>query len=248
MALDEIDEASFLEALTAGVRRTTDLIARITEYHGDAVRTEYMITADLAREFMERGHEVKVECLNRKLVNGMVALKSARPFKVLKSMRTDVAILRDSLIPLAMVEVKIGVKTLRPLKADLKKITDTIAMMQAKYAAKVIGAAVFQVHIPGSRSRYYAEQFKAAAEKAEKGIETELTTYAAGYPEFRFTMHALQGANDGFVGRDLEPDGDSFAWGQHGHATRYHAILIRSPRPVPPPPKTIEDLKKVDDL
>jgi len=242
-----IDEATFLEALAAGVRRTTDLIAHMTDYHGGAVTTEYMLTADIDREFMERDMSVQVECLNRNLVNGLVALSGAKPFKSLRSKRTDVALVPDGLLPLAMIEVKIGVKTLKKIRKDLDKITTTIGMMQAKYAARVIGASVFQVHIPGSKKHYYASQFKAAAEKAEKTISSQLATYEAGHRDFSFVMKALQGPDEGFVGRDLEPDGDTFAWGQDGHATRYHAILIRSLRPPPPPPVSIEDLKTAYD-
>ena len=154
--ISEIPEEQFLDALRRGVERTTNLIARVTDYHGGAVQTEYMITADLAREFMERDFEVWVECLNRVLVNGMTALKEARPRRTLRSKRTDVAIVQNGIIPLAMIEVKIGAKGLNRLKVDLDKISATIGMMKAKFAAKVIGAAVFQIHIPGSRNRYHA--------------------------------------------------------------------------------------------
>lgn len=187
-----IPEAEFLEALQRGVRRTTDLIARVTEYHGGPVQTEYMITADLAREFMERDFEVKVECLNRNLVNGMTALKGVTPRKELGAMRTDVAIVQDNLIPLALIEVKIGVKKLGRLKDDLDKITATIALMKARFAAQVIGAAVFQVHIPGTCARYSDHQFKTAAEEVETGLEAKVGSYASSRPDFSFSMHSLQ--------------------------------------------------------
>lgn len=247
MSVYEIKEDTFLEALKAGVGRTTNLIGHLTEYHGGPVRTEYMMTADLAREFIERGYEVKVECKNRELLNALVALNGTKPAKALGSLRTDVALVNNDIVPLAMIEVKIGVTTLNPLIGDLDKVTKTIAMMQARFASKVIGACVFQVHIRGTKTRFYFEQFKALAEKAEKKIRTELSTYGTGHSDFRFSMHSLQEPDDGIVERDLEPDGDSLAWGQYGHATRYHAILIRSTRPVPPPPTTIEELKRVGE-
>lgn len=241
--IDEIPEADFLEGLRCGVKRTTDLMARITDYHGGQVRTEYIMTADLAREFMERGFEVRVECLSRQLVKGMTALRAATPRKLLRSKRFDVALVENQILPKAIIEVKIGAKKLSRLKGDLDKITTTIGMMKAKFAAQTIGAAVFQVHVPGSRARYLAEHFKATVEKAEEGIKAELEVYALSRPGFRFAMHPLQSANAGIVERDVEGLGDDQAWGQHGHATRYHAILIRSTRPVPSYPATIEGLK-----
>jgi hypothetical protein len=236
--------SGFLEALRCGVQRTTDLIARVTEYRGGEVRTEYMITADLAREFMERDFEVMVECLNRRLVNAMIKLKGSTPVKTLRSKRTDVAIVRDGLVPLPMIEVKIGVRRFTRLKGDLDKIATTIEMMRANYAAKVIGAAVFQVHIPGSRNMYHASEFKAAARKVEKTLESDIVAYARLHSNFRFTMHPLQSPDGGVVGRDLEIVGNELAWGAHGHATRYHAILIQSTRPISAPPTTVQELKR----
>jgi hypothetical protein len=243
MPPNEISETAFLEALRTGVRRTTNLIARVTDYHGGAVRIEYMLTADLAREFVERDYKVAVEYLYRNLVNAMVALEGARPHKALRAKRTDIALLHVT-IPLAMIEVKISVRRLSRVKGDLNKITAVMAMMQAKYAAKVIGAVVFQVHVPGSRSLCYPDQFKAAVEKIEQKLETEVAVYSGDRSDFSFKMYPLQGPNEGFVGREVEPDGDGFAWGQDGHGTRYHVILIRSTRPVPPSPRTIEELKR----
>jgi hypothetical protein len=47
--LDEMDGSRLLSALRKGVQRSVDLIARITEYHGGPVTTEYMLTSDIAR-------------------------------------------------------------------------------------------------------------------------------------------------------------------------------------------------------
>lgn len=54
----EIDENQFLEVLRSGVARTTDLIAKATDYHGGPVMTEYLVTADIARECIEKGWPV----------------------------------------------------------------------------------------------------------------------------------------------------------------------------------------------
>lgn len=73
-----MQEDEVLEALAKGVRRTSDLIRQAAEYHGGAVRTEYLLTADIAREFIERHFQVKVECLNRSLVNALTRSKERR--------------------------------------------------------------------------------------------------------------------------------------------------------------------------
>jgi hypothetical protein len=241
-----ISETDFIDALKCGVQRTRDLIGRLTDYHGGAVKTEYLITADIAREFVERGYEVSVECLNRHMVNAMTELEGAAR-KNLHSKRTDVAIMKDGIIPLAIIEVKIRANKFARIQQDLDKITSTMRMMQANFASKVIGASVFEMHIAGSRKRYSVEQFKAAALNIESAFEKQMQGYALKKPDFAFTMELLQSPDSGVVGREIESVGGELAWGQDGHATRYHVILIRSTRPVPAPPKTIAELRKVGE-
>lgn len=222
-----IEETEFLDCLARAVERTKDFIARLTDYQGGEVRTEYLITADVAREFVERGFEVKVECLNRNLVNALTRLPGSTPKKSLGAKRTDVAVLSSGLVPLAIIEVKIGVKALGRVKADLKKIADTIRMMKRTVSKDVIGAMVFQIHVSPSRSRYHAADFLKAAKRIECGVEKELALYAAIHKDFAFAMHPLQPSDEGAVGREIEVVGDEKAWGADGHATRYHAILLR---------------------
>jgi len=243
----DIDENDFLEALKHGVARTTNLIAEATDYHGGPVMTEYLLTADIAREFIERNYPVAVEYHNRMFVNAMTGLKTSQPRKLLRSKRTDVAIIDAGLIPLALIEIKIRVKKLNAIKGDLEKITTTMSLLKANFASKLIGAVVFQVHIPGARNRTYAADFKSAAEKVEKSLQAELSSYAPSRPDFRFTMHPLQSDDGGVVEREIEGYGEESAWGAHGHATRYHAIIIRSTRPVPPSTGSFADLRRQRD-
>ncbi len=240
----KIDESEFLDALRKGIDRTKNLMALATEFHGDEVRTEYLITADIAREFIERDYGVAVECLNRHLVNGLTQEKGA-DVGSLRSKRTDVAVVESALIPLAIIEVKIGVSRLTKVKKDLDKITHTIGLMNAKSASRVTGAAVFQVHVGGSRSRYSEQHFRNAAEVIEARLIKEVNEYALTRQGFKFVVHPLQESDGGISARELEDigDGDEKAWGRHGHATRYHVIMIRSTRPIPPPPNTISDLR-----
>ena len=231
-----ISEKTFLEGLTYGVQRTTKLIYGATEFHGDAVRTEYMLTADIAREFMERHLEVKVECLNRHLLNAITALKNTakKRKKILGNKRTDVALVR-SILPVGMVELKIGVRKLTGVKKDLTKIAKTMSLLKPQYAAKVIGAAVFQIHLATTRSRHKKQHFVSAMKKIENRLEADLRIYRRSQPDFTFTLHPLNAANEGFVEAEIERDEDgSLMVGRPGHVTRYYSILVRSTRPVPP--------------
>jgi hypothetical protein len=241
-----ITEPQLIRLLERGVRRTADLMALMTDYHGGPVRTEYLITGDIAREFVDGGFNVRVECLNRHLVNALVAQPGAKVRSTLRSRRTDLAVMRaGGLHPMVLIEVKIGTpKFTRRLQEDLLKITTTMDLMKAEAAARVFGVVVFQVHIPGSRNRYYARDFLAPAHKAEKEIARRLKDYAKAFPDFSFIMRSLQAPNAGAVERDLEMVGEELAWGEPGHATRYHAILVRSKRPVPPPATTLAELRE----
>lgn len=239
-----ISETDFVDALKCGVQRTIKLIGRLTDYPGGAVKTEYLITADIAREFIERGYEVGAECLNRHMVNAMTKLNGAAS-KDLCSKRADVAIMQDGIIPLAIIEVKIRANNFSRIQQDLHKITSTMSMMQARIASNVIGASVFEMHIAGSRKRYSVEQIKEAVLKIERAFEKHLQGYALEKPDFTFSMKPLQSLDSGVVGREIESVGNELAWGQDGHATLYWVILIRSTRSIPAPPKTIAELRKL---
>lgn len=233
-----MQEKELLAVLRNGVKQSSDLITRITEYHGGPVTTEYMLTSDIARGLIEQNYETEVEYLNRKIVNEMVR-RAGKPRKQFGSRRTDVAVLVSNFYPLAMIEVKIGVKTIRGIAEDLIKITDTIDALKPEFASRVWGAAVFQVHIGGSEGRYEEDDFKDAIATTENTIKAGLVEHGQANSGYNFSFHPLQSKNEGYTARQLEPDGDELAWGQHGHATRYYAVLIKSKVTRPKPAKTI---------
>jgi hypothetical protein len=243
MVSQAMTDQELLDALRAGVRRSSDLIARITDFHGGPITTEYMLTSDIARELIDRHYEVAVEYLNRKFANGMTVRRSGPPPKKFGSKRTDVAVLYGDLLPIAMIEVKIGVKTLKGIEKDLIKITATIDALKSRYASRVWGAVVFQIHIPGSEDRYEDDHFRASIAKTEKRIKAGLAAHAKSHSGYDFGFHSLQSQDEGYRARELEPDGDGFAWGQDGHATRYYAVLIKSRVASPKPPRTVAELK-----
>lgn len=232
--IQALDEARFIEVLTAGIKETKNLMARLTEFHGGKIDTEYILTVDIARAFVESGHEVKVECKNRHLVSALVANNGVNVWKILRGKRTDVAITSAGIFPLALIEVKIRVSQLKHIKEDLDKISTTVRLMNPAPASKVIGAAVFQVHVNASSGRFHGHQFKAAIVEIEDRLTKQLADYAAAHPDFSYRLQPLQGPDDGIQGTAIERD-EHEAWlGEDGHATRYYAVLIRSMRPVPP--------------
>lgn len=247
MVSQALADQQLLDALRAGVERSSNLIAWITNFHGGPVTTEYILTADIARELIDRNYEVAVEYANRKLVNGLTAKKGVKARKLLGSRRTDIVVLSDGLVPSALVEVKIGVRSLSKIKGDLKKLTGTIALLKSRYAARVVAAAVYQVHVTGTDKIEWRDQLLPAIQKIEKRIERELAAYGLTDLGYSFAIHPLQSPDEGIVERAIEDDGHEKSLGAHGHATRFYAVLIRSNQVPPPAPRTIAELKAQSD-
>lgn len=243
MGSQVLTDQQLLDALRAGVERSTDLIAWITDFHGGPVTTEYILTADIARELIDRHYEVAVEFANRKLGNGLTARKGAKARKLLGSRRTDVVVLNNGLIPAALIEVQIGVRSLGKIKGDLAKLAGTIALLKSPYAARVIAAVVYQVHVTGTDKMEWRDQLLPAIQKIETRIERELERYRVTASGYSFAIHPLQSSTEGITERAIEDDGHEKTLGAHGHATRFYAVIIRSTRVPPPPPRTVAELK-----
>lgn len=247
MGSQTLTDQQLLDALRAGVERSSNLIAWVTDFHGGPVTTEYILTADIARELIDRHYEVAVEFANRKLVNGLTAKKGVKARKLLGSRRTDVVVLNDSLVPAALIEVKIGVRSLGKIKGDLTKLTGTIALLKSRYAARVAAAVVYQVHVAGTDTIEWRDQLLPAIQKIEKRIERELETYRLTDPGYSFAIHPLQSPDQGITEREIEDDGHEKTLGAHGHATRFYAVLIRSKQVPPPAFRTFAELKVQSD-
>jgi hypothetical protein len=237
----EIPKDKLLAALTSGVNDTLFLMTRISEFEGSLVKTEYMLTADLARALARdmQVHDVKVEYLNRRFLDAMTMLAGSNPHKALRSKRTDVAVINVN-APLAIIEVKIRVGSLRAIRSDLDKITTTLSLMRPEYAGRAWGVVVFQVHVPGAKHRYYDSQFREEVDKIEKRLRSELDDYERRRSGFDLDMRQL--AED-IVGRDIEDHGEGPSWGVDGHGTRFLAIIIRDKRSIPNPPRTLAELR-----
>ncbi len=228
----QIDQAQFIEILKDGIDRTVSYMAQLTEYHGGPIETEYVLTADIARAFLDRGFEVRVECLNRQLVNGFSMRKGWKPRSEIGSKRTDVAVINAGLDPQAMVEVKIGVGAkLRPIKEDLVKIANTLECMAAGRASRVRAASVFQVHTPGTMRDLNTDRLKITMLKKETSLRAELQAFASNWPDLTFQLISLQNHDAGFYTTEIvHEDEVTQSLGRNGHATRYYAVLLKSVR------------------
>lgn len=227
-----ISKAEFIKMLGAGVKRTVDFMAELTDYHGGPTATEYILTADIARELLANGFEVEVECLNRHLVNSLTKRKAWKPKIRIGSQRTDVVVLESGIVPSVMVEVKIGVgATLTPIEHDLDKICNTLESMKARFAHGVSAASVFQVHVPGTLNDLKTDRLKKKVAKIEESLTKHLNAFAANWPEFAFDLVPLQGSTVGYVTTEIVHEDESIAsLGRSGHATRYYAVVIQSLR------------------
>jgi len=222
-----LDESELSSALTKAIKETKNFISLLTEYQGGPVTTEYLVTSDIARELARQQFEVRVECMYRKLVNLVTRDCSAKKAKRFGATRADVVITRGDLVPMAIIEVKVRAQSVEALSSDLNRVVRLMRALKKPIAEKAIGAVVLQVHIPTRKSFTMANQYLGAAKRKEKRIANDLAAYARQHEDFLFTVLPLQDDNEGASGRDLEEDGREKAWGAGGHATRYHAIVIR---------------------
>ncbi|MCD8537526.1 MAG: hypothetical protein LRY56_08590 [Burkholderiaceae bacterium] len=233
--MKEFSENEFLEILRDGVKRTMDFMAHLTEYHGGAVTTEYLLTTDIARAFLSRGHEVRVEKLNRHLVNGLTKRKNWKPQEKIGSRRTDVAVTESELIPVALVEVKIGVNSgIAKIVGDLGKMANLIESLDWKFAKRVRAASVFQVHVAGRANNIDLARLKCVMSEREKVISSQLSELEKAWPVFSFSLEPLMNEDEGFVSTQTETEDDgSEVIGKYGHAIRYYAVVLRLRSKVP---------------
>jgi hypothetical protein len=239
-----ITEATLLEMLRAGTERTRAFIARLTDYHGGPAETEYLLTVDIAREFLDRNREVGVEGLNRSFCTALTSLNSKQAYKTLKGKRTDVVV-GQLLNPEVLIEVKIRISRYAGIAGDLRKLRDTIDFMKPAYQRGILGASLFQMHIKPTRARWRHAHFVLAVGEFEKRLRNDLHAHAHIYPNFILTLHDLMASpTDGIVDQAIEEDGDGTPMlGEKGHATRYYAIIIKHRLYGSKPASTFQEMK-----
>ncbi|MCW2283164.1 hypothetical protein M2323_000934 [Rhodoblastus acidophilus] len=220
-------ETTRLKAVCSGVENAKSFMAELTDYHGDAVATEYLMTVEIARALLRSSYpDVALEFLANRVERHALIRNFQKPF-TLGSKRFDVAVLGCG-IPEFLVEVKIGAKKLGgELEKDLKKILSFVNCLKDEFAPRLLSACVFQVHAK-ARETGKAEKVWARARRYEKRIVNDLDAYAKKHPDFEFEFRPLQRDDEGFQPDERTEDVDGTPMlGQPAHAIRYHAILIR---------------------
>ncbi len=227
-----IQESDFLDILRDGIRRTVKFMGLLTEFHGAPTKTEYILTTDIARAFLAKHFEVRVEYLNRQFHDAMTRRRNWQSRQEFGKMRTDVAVVEAGIVPRAIVEVKIGVGgTLTPIKEDLTKIASTMECLKTQVAADVRAASVFQVHVRGRANDLTIDRLMVKVNKIEAKLGVALKNFAKDWSDFTFRLVSLQDQKGGFVATEiLQEDDGTQSMGQNSHATRYYAILISSSR------------------
>lgn len=223
-----VDESELIDGLRSGVRRTREFMDMLTEYHGGPAETEYLLTSDIAREFLQKGHEVRVEALNRHFCSTLASKQVKAARSALGSKRTDVAIGQD-IMPDALVEVKIRIDNISGLRKDLEKITDTIRFMTSHRHRKILAASVFQMHIRATKKRWKRNHFLTALNAFEEKFGVQLEKFGQSRKDFLFSLVDLQSNRDEGVvdfSYSEEPSGSKVI-DADGHVTRYYAVLIK---------------------
>jgi hypothetical protein len=144
----------------------------------------------------------------------------------LQPQRFDVVNLYAGL-PDFIIEVKIGVRSLNSIRKDLEKIIKFISSVQLQQAKGMLGASVFQTHYR-ARQRDSVPRTTKVISVIEESIRKSLSRFARGYPKFEFDWVELQQPGAGIYGDEVYEDVlEGRTLGAFGHATRYHAVLLR---------------------
>jgi hypothetical protein len=217
-----------IDAVGGGVAALKHLMARLTEYHGGPTATEHLLTGNIARVLVEQQIDgVTVECPYRRLVTYWTA---AGPVPDFGGKRADIAVVNMGKPPTALIETKIRVTRFGHIANDVLRIVRLLSAIRPSLRGRTIGLVVFQISVRGRLNWYTADRVLRKALDIEARMQNELNSFRAQHGDFEFTWLPLQGADEGAVGREVEGDlGDpDAAWGERGHATRYHVLIVQA--------------------
>lgn len=225
MKLSDI-ERSLIEDVKQGVSETVNFIGELTEYHGEPVKTEYIITVNIARSLLQRFLGlVAIEYLINQIKGHALISDDSKEF-LLGSQRFDVVVL-DQISPLLIVEIKIKSNSLSKFKRDILKIMSYMEYLKHSHASKVLGLCVFQTEVYALSSQSLAQTTK-RIHKVEAKIQKQLEAFSALHPSFEFEIVPFQGPSERIYDDEMIEDVDGTPMlGKRGYAARYHAVLIR---------------------
>ena len=259
------DEWAMLVEVGKGIADAENFMGELTDYHGDAVKTEYLLSVGIARALLGTAmRQIELEYLLNGLRYSVLAHRE-KPW-TLGSQRFDVAVL-DAVLPMLMIEAKIRVRSLHgPVETDLGKLIDFLMYLKLECALKMLGASVFQVHVtvpmdPGElvehpsrkrRVRLKSPRRQCLAETRQRvndleiTLKAELVAIAAARPGFEFCWVEFQGTNDRIHDDEIDWEGDGEdalqVLGRPGYACRYHGILVRRLEDPPAPGRCVGPL------
>lgn len=225
MQLTQNQQAHF-DLVRQGVATTDAYLHELTDYHGGPLKTEYVLTTDIARALLAGQQKVGTEFLANKVKDHLYYRAKQASF-TLGSRRFDVVALDPVGLPQLAVEIKIGVDSLKKLEGDLRKIIDFLESARAGFATRFLGLVVFQVH-RGTRKHGELARISKGVARLEKGLKQQLATFAKGWSAYELAMMSFQGPNERIYDDEVEVEEDGLkTLGRTCHATRYHAIVIR---------------------
>lgn len=225
MQLTQNQEGLF-DLVREGVAATDAYLHQLTDYHGGPLKTEYVLTTDIARALLA-GQEMVATEFVANTVKDHIYYRDKQASFTLTSRRFDVVALNSAGLPELMVEIKVGVGTLKKLEEDLRKIIDFLKSARAGFANRCLALIVFQVH-RGTKKHGQLTHISKEVTKLENALKRQLATFANGWSGYEFAMMPFQGPNDRIYDDEVELEEDgSKILGRTSHATRYHAIAIR---------------------
>jgi len=170
-----LNRDQLVQLLKVGAQLHQSEAMEFNDYDLDATATEYLLTACLLRAALQAHSAARVEALCKRVVNLLTSHASVATRKGFGKQRLDFLIGSYS-APLALVEVKIGVRSAVKLAADIDKILKTVAYLD-KVRASVLGAVVYEVHVPGSRKFATNAQFNVAMSNLAMKIQAGLNEH-----------------------------------------------------------------------
>ena len=172
-------EAELLNLLRAGAQLHHNETLVSNDFRPDETVTEYLLTAAFLRAIIKERMPVRVEAQCKKLVNAMTSSATLQTRKSFGKKRIDILI-GEQLVPSALIEIKIGVRSSNKLVDDIDKILTIIGKLD-RVKQRVLGALAFEIFVRGSGSCVVANDFEREYSAIEAGVKAGLQGHVAAY-------------------------------------------------------------------
>lgn len=189
-----------LDALAAGTTATLQLMHEQNDRASDEITTEYALTAGVHQHLVCRypGRarlEFPTKRLTQNLVlNGRTLLPwLAVRWSGFRKGRIDIVVgtTPSMLVPLALIEAKIGVGRLAAVTDDLKRFCRLLRVLPVGKTPDLIGVSLFV----SRREGVDADEIIDAVVVHLDALRLELDEFALGYHDLEFDLHELDGGS-----------------------------------------------------